>query len=266
VLAIAAQPRLIVRGDDMGYSHSGNVAILKAHLEGIQSSIEVIVPSPWFPEAAEMLKKNPGADVGVHLALSSEWDNLKWRPLTAAPSLRDSNGYFYPMIWANKNYPGRALTDNKWKMAEVEAEFRAQIETAIKNLPGLTHISGHMGCTDLNDSVKVMVQRLAIEYKLIFEIASTGIKYVGYKGSSKTSAEKKKSFLAMLQSLEDGQTYMFVDHPGIDNEELRAIHHIGYENVATDRQGVTDTWTDPDVKELIRTRKIKLIGYKDLVN
>lgn len=42
-------PRLIIRGDDMGYSHSGNEAILKAYTEGIETSIEVIVPSPWFP-------------------------------------------------------------------------------------------------------------------------------------------------------------------------------------------------------------------------
>src|ERR1041384_3871034 len=48
--------RLIVRGDDMGYSHSGNLALIKCSKEanvapeGIQTSIEIIVPSPWFPE------------------------------------------------------------------------------------------------------------------------------------------------------------------------------------------------------------------------
>src|SRR5262245_41898293 len=86
---VAAPPRLIVRGDDMGYSHSGNEAILKCYKEGIETSIEVIVPSPWFPEAAKMLADNPGVDVGIHLALTSEWDNVKWRPLSDCPSLRD---------------------------------------------------------------------------------------------------------------------------------------------------------------------------------
>ena len=70
--------RLIVRGDDMGFSHSGNEALIKCYREGIETSIEVIAPSPWFPEAARMLMvpENAGVDVGVHLALTSEWDNL----------------------------------------------------------------------------------------------------------------------------------------------------------------------------------------------
>ncbi|MCU7548687.1 ChbG/HpnK family deacetylase [Chitinophagaceae bacterium LB-8] len=85
--------RLIIRGDDMGYTHSGNEALIKCYKEGIETSIEVIVPSPWFPEAVKFLRQNPGVDVGVHLALTSEWENIKWRPLTNCPSLTVSNGY-----------------------------------------------------------------------------------------------------------------------------------------------------------------------------
>lgn len=102
-------PRLIVRGDDMGFTHSGNDALIKSYREGIETSIEVIVPSPWFPEAVKLLADNPKIDVGIHLALTSEWDNLKWRPLTDGPSLRDANGYFYPKVYPDKNYPGQSL-------------------------------------------------------------------------------------------------------------------------------------------------------------
>ena len=49
--------RLIVRGDDMGFSHAGNLGIIKAYKEGIEKSIEVIVPSPWFPEAVRLLEE-----------------------------------------------------------------------------------------------------------------------------------------------------------------------------------------------------------------
>src|SRR6476660_8146431 len=79
-------PRLIVRGDDMGFSHSGNLVLIKSFKEGIERSIEVIVLSPWFPEAVKMLKENPGVDIGIHLALTSEWDLVKWRPLEYAYS------------------------------------------------------------------------------------------------------------------------------------------------------------------------------------
>lgn len=256
--------RLIVRGDDMGYSHAGNEALIKCSREGIQTSIEVIVPSPWFPEAVKMLAENPNIDVGIHLAITSEWDNVKWRPVSDCKSLTDPDGYFYPMIWPNKNYPGLAIKENKWTLADVEKEFRAQIELALKKIPRISHISGHMGCTNLSDSVNQMMKRLTKEYKIDIDPADYGVSYASYQGPHKTLQEKIDSFTKMIESLEPGKTYLFVDHPGLDSPELRSIHHVGYEDVAIDRQGVTDLWTDPKIKELIRKKGIQLISYKDL--
>jgi predicted glycoside hydrolase/deacetylase ChbG (UPF0249 family) len=257
-------PRLIIRGDDMGYSHSGNEAIVKAFKEGIEKSVEVIVPSPWFPEAVRLLNENPSVDVGIHLAITSEWDNVKWRPLSDCPSLRDEDGYFYPMVWPNKNYPGKAINDHPINVPDIEREFRAQIELALKKVPRISHLSSHMGCTQLSDEVKAMTAKLAKEYKIDIDLSAAGVVSAGYDGPHKTSAEKIRSFLNMLNKLEVGKTYLFVDHPGLDSGELRAIHHIGYEDVATDRQGVTDLWTNEQVKEAIKKKGIQLISYSDL--
>lgn len=262
----AQSPRLIVRGDDMGYSHAGNEAILKCSKEGIQTSIEVIVPSPWFPEAVEMLKEIPNADVGIHLAITSEWDNVKWRPLTECPSLTDADGYFYPMVHPNKNYPGQAIKDRPLNVKEIENEFRAQIELALRKIPRISHISGHMGCYNVSREVQDMTRRLAQEYKIDIDPAAFGIHGVRYEGPNGTSEEKIASFIKMLAKLERGKTYLFVDHPGLDSPELRAIHHIGYDDVSTDRQGVTDTWTSNKVKEAIRQYGVELISYRDLTN
>ena len=259
-----APPRLIVRGDDMGYTHGGNEALIKCYKNGIETSIEVLVPSPWFPEAVQMLADNPTVDVGIHLALSSEWDNVKWRPVSDCPSLRDANGYFYPMIYPNKNYPKRSVVENNWQLADVEKEFRAQIELAQKTIPRISHVSGHMGCTNMGSDVKALVKKLAQEYKIDIAPDERGVTSVSYKGAHVTSAEKIDSFLAMLDSLEPGKTYLFVDHPGLNTPELQAIHHIGYENVAQDRQGVTDCWTNPRVKERIKAKGIQLISYREL--
>lgn len=256
--------RLIVRGDDMGFSHSGNEALIKCYKEGIESSIEIIAPSPWFPEAVKMLQENPGIDVGIHLAITSEWDNVKWRPLTDCPSLRDADGYFFPMIYPNKNYPGRAILENKWQLADIEKEFRAQIELALKKVPRISHLSSHMGCTGISPEVRELTRKLAKEYKIPIDPELKDVIGISYDGPKKTSEEKTQSFLKMLSKLEPGKTYLFVDHPGLDNEELRAIHHIGYENVAADRQGVTDVFTNDKVKAMIKERKIQLIGYREL--
>ncbi|MDX2246734.1 MAG: polysaccharide deacetylase family protein [Bacteroidia bacterium] len=268
VLSCVAQKpvtRLIVRGDDMGYSHSGNLAIMKSWQEGIQSSIEIIVPSPWFPEAVKMLKENPGIDVGIHLALTSEWDNIKWRPLSDCPSITDEDGYFYPMVFPNPNYPGQSIKENEWKIEDVEKELRAQIEMALRHLPDISHISAHMGCTRISEEVRALEKRLAQEYKIDIDLADYQVEYVSYDGPKKTGKEKIRSFINMLDKLEPGKTYLFVDHPGLDNEELRAVHHIGYEDVATDRQGVTDLFTSEKVKAYIKEKGIQLIGYKDLI-
>ena len=264
-----AVPSLIVRADDMGSFRSANIACMEAFEKGIETSIEVMVVTPWFPEAARLLRENPGIDVGLHLTITSEWDNIKWRPLTSCPSLVDSNGYFFPMMTANPNYPGLAIKENKWNIDEVEREFRAQIEMALKNIPQISHISGHMGSTGFDPQITELMRRLAKEYNLpaidrVSAMEEYDFSYAGYDGAHKTFADKEASFIKMLNKLESGKNYMFIDHPALDNEEMQTVGHIGYENVAEDRQGVTDLFMSPKVKAAIQERKIRLISYNDL--
>lgn len=255
---------MIVRADDMGFAHSGNEAILKSYREGIATSVEVIVPSPWFPEAVKMLTEHTNVDVGVHLALTSEWDNVKWRPVSQCPSLCDADGNFWPMVFPNKNYPGRSLSESKWRIEDMEKELCAQIELARRKIPRISHVSAHMGCVMVSAEARALLQRLGKEYGLMVETGTNMVKGVSYQGARGTSAEKIDSFIRMIESLEPGRTYLFVDHPGLDTPELRAIHHIGYENVAEDRQGVTDAYTSARVKAAIAAKGMQLIGYRDL--
>lgn len=266
------QIRLIVRGDDMGYSHSGNLALIDSYTSGIQTSIEVIVPSPWFPEAVRLLEENSGIDVGIHLALTSEWDNMKWRPLTLIPSLVDEDGYFFPMSFPNDNYSGLSIKENDWKIDEIEQELRAQIELALKRIPRISHSSTHMGFDWIDPEISDLVKSLSIEYGINIDLEEHGVEQVSYQNlpwqeSIKATYEEKEiAFIGMLRSLEKGKTYIFVDHPGYDTEELRAISHVGYEEVAKDRQGVTDLFTSEKVMEVIEELGIELISYKDLVS
>ncbi|MDP2334886.1 MAG: ChbG/HpnK family deacetylase [Bacteroidota bacterium] len=262
-----ANPRLIVRGDDMGSSHTSNEACMETYKNGIETSIEVMVVAPWFPEAARLLRENPGIDVGLHLAITSEWDNIKWRPLTHCPSLTDRNGYFLPMMGPNPAYPRLAITEINWKLEEIEQEFRAQIEMTLKNIPHLSHLSGHMGASNFDKKVADLTRKLAAEYNLADvstnPIADYGIYGIGYDGPYETFAEKEASFIKMLNNLEAGKTYVFIDHPAFNNAEMQAVHHIGYENVAVDRQGVTDLYTSAKVKALIQEKGIDLMSYND---
>ena len=110
--SIADAQEIAFRIDDMGALHSVNVASIDVYQNGLATSVEVLTVGAWFPEAVKMLKENPGLDVGVHLAITSEWENVKWRPLTDCPSLVDENGYFFPMMGPNAAYPGQSVMEN----------------------------------------------------------------------------------------------------------------------------------------------------------
>lgn len=261
-------PRLIVRSDDMGAFHSVNVACIDAYKNGIQTVVEVMPITAWFPEAVRMLNENPGIDVGIHIAITSEWENIKWRPLTHCPSLTDENGYFYPMINPHKAYPGQSINENKWDINEIEQEFRAQIELTLKNIPQSSHLSGHMGALSFNPAVLELTHKLAKEYNLTFTDGDDlkqkyNITSARYDGSNETD-KKENSFINMLNKLEAGKNYIFVDHPALDNDEMETVGHIGYEWVAEDRQGVTNLLTSEKVKQTIKEKGIELVTYNDI--
>ena len=267
----AAAQELVIRIDDMGALHSVNEASIDTYKNGIATSAEVLVVGPWFPEAIKMLKENPGLDAGVHLAITSEWENVKWRPLTSCPSLVDENGYFYPMMGPNAAYPGQSIMENskKFDMGEIEREFRAQIELAIKTIPQLTHITGHMMSTGFSSEVTELVQRLSKEYGLpcIDRFGASqefGYESIGYNGPKATSEEKIDSFIKVLEKLEKGKKYLFLDHPAYNDSEMETVMHIGYEDVPVDRQGVTDLLKSPEVRNVIKERGIKLITIGEL--
>ena len=262
---------LVIRIDDMGALHSVNEASIDTYKNGIAQSAEVLVVGSWFPEAVKMLKENPGLDVGVHLAITSEWENVKWRPLTDCPTLVDENGYFFPMMGPNAAYPGQSIMENmaNFDINEIEKEFRAQIELALKNIPQVTHISGHMMSTAFNPQVMEVVQKLSEEYNLPSIDRGEAFKqynfsYTGYDGPRATTEEKIASFIKALEKMEKGKRYIFIDHPAYNDSEMQTVMHVGYENVAVDRQGVTDLLKSEEVLKVIQERGIKLIDINTL--
>ena len=199
-------PTLVIRIDDLGALHSVNEACIQTYRSGIARSVEVMPVAAWYPEAIKMLKENPGLDVGLHLVITSEWENVKWRPLTHCPSLTDENGYFYPMMFPNPAYPGQSIMEQKWDIKEIEQEFRAQIETTLKSIPQLSHLSGHMLSTGFSKEVNELVQRLAKEYNLpsIDRMDSSKdyrFTYIGYDGPKRTAEEKEASFIKALETI-----------------------------------------------------------------
>src|SRR6188768_3079428 len=115
---------LIIHADDLGVSHSENMASIRAMEKGVVNSASIMVPCPWFPEIAAYAKTHPSTCFGLHLTLTSEWKLYKWGPVTShdqVPSLLTPQGYL--------NETDSAFMHNA-KAAEVEKELRSQIERA----------------------------------------------------------------------------------------------------------------------------------------
>ncbi len=255
---------LLVRGDDIGSFHAANVGCIESYKNGIMRSVEIMPPCPWFLEAAEILNKNPGLDVGIHLTLTSEWSRYKWGPLTHCTGLTNDDGYFFPMVWKNDNFPpNSSIHESDWKIDEVEKELRAQIELALKYLPNISHITTHMGFTSLDSKISELVNKLTKEYGL--EVDMTDVKRFRGWGKSVKHKNRIDEFCKNLEQLTPGK-YLFVEHPAVNTPEMHPIGLNDSGKVALDRDWVTKIFTSEKVKKTIQKKGIKLIGYNDLKN
>jgi chitin disaccharide deacetylase len=256
----SGQKYLLVRADDMGSFHSANLACIKTAQEGIVRSIEVMVPCAWFPDAVDLLKKNPTINIGIHLVLTSEWESVKWRPVTHAPSIVDRDGYFFPFIWPNGSGPVDGFLRNaEWTISDIEKELRAQIELGIRHLPNVTHISAHMGFTSLDPSIEALFVQLASEYGLKTDASYPLLALNEPYGSELSSKKRVKGFILALKKMTPG-VWVYVEHPGFDDVEMRGADP----EMAYNRQSVTDLLTHRRVKRAIEKMGIKLIDYAAL--
>jgi hypothetical protein len=255
--------RLIIMADDLGAAEAVNSATFAAQRDGVVTTSNVIVPGPWFPQVVRLAKEHPGFDIGIHLALTSEWRDVKWRPLTGGRSFCDDDGYFAAFVWPNpKAAPARSLRELKVDLVEAETELRAQIDLARRHLPRVSYLWPHMAFTSHSPEMLALVRKLAKEYDIpLFGdvMEAQGIKRLKSLYDSKDSAEQKTAALVQaIDALTPG-TWILVDHAADDTPEMRAIGHVGYEHVAADRSGNRAMWLAPEVRAAITRTGVTLI-------
>jgi len=130
---------IVLHQDDIGMCHGANVAFAELSATGAITSGSVMVPCPWFSEAAEMARDNASLDLGVHLTLTAEKRHYRWSPLigaSAASGLVDDEGYMWRDVASTRrNADPRAAAE----------EMRAQVERAVMSGFDITHLDAHMG-------------------------------------------------------------------------------------------------------------------------
>jgi chitin disaccharide deacetylase len=266
---------LILHADDLGLSHSTNMAVIKAFENNAISSASVMVPCPWFPEIAAYIKDHPGLDVGIHFTLNAEWKFYKWggvSPSSEIPSLIAGDGYFnsslQPLIFgANPE--------------QVEKELRAQIVKAIANGIKPTHIDSHMGSIFFSPALIRVALKVAKEYRiplfipmneakksapfLIKEIPSDLITIDNFQmlPGEAVKGDWKTMYTDFIKAVTPGLNEIVV-HLSYDNEEMQGIAQ-GHEDYGSAwRQKDFDMVMSDSFKKLLSDNHIQLVTWRQV--
>jgi predicted glycoside hydrolase/deacetylase ChbG (UPF0249 family) len=268
VLVLAQTPSfaqeipVMIRCDDIGMCHAVNTAVRQVIRSGIPFSASVMFACPWYQEAVDILRDQPGVSVGVHLTLNAEWKNYRWGPVAGAetvPSLVDSCGYFFP---------SRALLfQHGPKVEEVERELRAQIRRGFQSGLRIDYLDYHMGAAVNTLELRELVERLAREYGLAISRYFGEQDVAGYYDAPPD--KKSGDLIALADGLKPGAPQLFVFHIGLETAEMDALidqNGVGLLDMSRHRQAELNALLAPGFRVTLEGKGCKIITYRDLIN
>lgn len=268
---------LIIHADDIGVSHSENVATIQALEKGSVNSGSIMIPCPWMPEIATYAKAHPSVDLGLHLTLTAEWKYYRWGPVASkneVPSLLDAQGYLPDNT--------EALAKGA-KAADIEKELRAQIERAKQFGIDPTHFDTHMaGVLTSIEAARVYV-KLGHEYRvpvLMHEFIAKAMLQTTLQDLGVTSkdvvadqiimanppdyqAGMKAYYSKALTDLSPGLNVLLL-HAAHDDDEMRAVTIDHPDYGAAWRQADFDFFTSAECKKLLRDNGIQLVTWREI--
>ena len=116
--------KVIFHGDDFGLTSGINQGIIRAFKHGLLTSTSLMAVGEATEEAMGLALENPGLDVGIHLVLADEPPLLM---PTALSTVISSDG-----LLPSRNRILAAILSRKLDYGQVEAEWSAQVERALK--------------------------------------------------------------------------------------------------------------------------------------
>jgi len=260
---------LIIHADDLGVSHSENIASFEAIENGSVNSASVMMPTPWVLEVINYARANPTThDFGLHLVLSSEWKYYKWGPVSPkdkVPSLVDEHGYFHEACRTDLD------------LNEVETELKAQVDRAYTMGLKPTHLDMHMGCLAQTEELTEVYLKIGQLYNLpVFALDQFVSKELRDKydvriivddmfilepNDYKTGPEAY--YTNVIKNLKPG-LFLLLVHTAYDNEEMKGMN-VDCPNWGNEwRQKDFDFFTSDVCKELLKKENIKLVTWRQL--
>lgn len=274
---------LLLHCDDAGMCPEANEAVKAYYSKGVVRSAAVMMPCPSAADMVSWANSNPGADIGVHLTLTSEWKTYRWTSVTnplLVPGLLDPQG----KLW--KDVPEVVVSATP---QEVEMEIRAQI-ALMKSLGHTpTHIDTHMGTLYGSPGYVKVFLKVAQEYGIpanAIDLTDKDVfdyyKAAGYPlteevvdlirnyklpkldnftsaPNAKTYPEKKEAFMKLVTSLKPGLTEI-IFHPSVESDNLKSITGSWQQRVWE-----AQLFSDPDILNFFRDNNIQITTWKEIM-
>jgi predicted glycoside hydrolase/deacetylase ChbG (UPF0249 family) len=274
---------LLLHMDDLGMCPEANEAGKYYIQNGYVNSGAVMMPCPNAKEFIEWAKNRQGADIGVHLTLTSEWKTYRWGPVTdpaKVPGLLDAEGKLHHEV------PDVVMHATP---QEVETEIRAQIDKMLALGLTPTHIDTHMGTLYGSPEYVAVFFKTAESYGIpanAIDLSNPDVagKYrdIGYPVNQevieminayklpkldnftsvpdgKTYEMKRANFIAMVNSLNEGLTEI-IFHPSVETDNLKSITGSWKQRVWE-----AQLFSDPVVINYFRDNGIILTTWKEIM-
>ena len=280
---------LIVNADDYGLCRASNEAVETLFRNGRLRSATVMLPGRAAKEAVRFSVDHPEYAVGVHLTLTSEWPQYRWKPLTGGKSLVDADGY----MWKSSKEVSRHAD-----LHELEAEIRAQIDTAHAWGMQPSHLDNHMGSLYGHQTGRLSLMKMTLrvcgEYGYAFRLFTStdrrlcprGVPYPVFRSLTflprrwsrrygvilpdyllfpdwtaelrKSYAHYRETILRLWTDIPDGVTETFV-HPCVEADEIKTF--IG---AWRNRVWEYDLLNDPETHRCLADHGVQMISFREL--
>ena len=269
---LATARLLIIHADDLGMSHSVNRATFEALERGWITSASVLVPCPWFPEVVQWAQTHPWADLGIHMALNSEWTSFRWGPVAPVdkvPSLLDEQGYL-PIV--------ETIVVERAQMPEVEMELRAQIEKARRAGIRISHLDTHMTTLTRSPGLFQTYHKVGKEYGLPLLLQRDSGTYLPEGeapaeyalvnrvlglGPGVPPKDWLQAYRNILKPLPPG-VYELIVHTAYDDAEMRGATWDHPDWGAAWRQLDFDMVKSSEFQQFLKDEGFILVSWKDL--
>lgn len=147
---------LILNVDDIGIHPGAVAAAIDTISYGVAASGSVMAVCSGTAAALELLRDRPDVPVGVHLTLTADFPATPWRALTSGSTISDQGR----LVGIEHRERLLAHAD----AGEVEAEFRAQVETVLRAGVAPTHLDWHCLADGGRQDIFDLTLALAEEY------------------------------------------------------------------------------------------------------